>query len=306
MNVNFWLFLKGAMMGAADIVPGVSGGTIAFITGIYERLIQAIRMFLPALFQFLRDRNWQRFCAQADVAFLLVLFAGMLVSILLLARLISWLLLHHPIPIWSAFFGLILASVVLIQRHIKSKRCALLFPVFLGAVLAWWLTSLSPASMAPTLLNAFVSGGLAICAMILPGISGSFILVMLGSYAFILQSVVALDLPVLAVFAAGCLIGLLSVAQVLGWAFEKYHDVTLAFLTGVMVGALNKVWPWREVLTERLNRHGESVPVLEKNVLPSYYERLTGDDPQVFLALGAALAAALIVLFVERWSSSRE
>lgn len=305
MKANFWLFLKGVLMGAADIVPGVSGGTIAFITGIYERLIQAIRGFLPSLIQLLRDRDWRQFQVRSDLVFLLVLLAGILSSIAALARLVSWLLLHHPIPLWSAFFGLILASVVLVQGQIKRKTAPLLLPLMLGAFLAWWVTSLSPAALSPTLFNAFISGCLAICAMILPGISGSFILVMLGSYGFVLDAVTGMNVQVLGVFAMGCVVGLLSVAQVLGWAFERFHDVTLAFLTGVMIGALNKVWPWREVITERLNRHGERVPVLEKNVLPSYYEQLTGEGAQVMAALFAALVAVLLVLGIERYSATR-
>ncbi len=293
-------------MGAADIVPGVSGGTIAFITGIYERLISAISGFLPALFDLLRERSWSRFVMRSDLYFLLTLMAGILCSIVLFARLISWLLLYYPIPLWSAFFGLILASVVVIQRYIRQRTWGQCVPLLCGLLLSWWITSMAPAAMAATPLNVFLSGALAICAMILPGISGSFILVMLGSYAFVLEAIIGFDFGVLLIFAAGCLLGLLSIAQLLHWAFREYHDFTLAFLTGVMLGALNKVWPWREVLSERINRHGESVPLMERNVLPSYYEQVGIGDSQWGLALCSMVLATVLVLAIDAWSAESE
>ncbi|MDX1451851.1 MAG: DUF368 domain-containing protein, partial [Oleiphilaceae bacterium] len=300
LRPEVWLFLKGAMMGAADIVPGVSGGTIAFITGIYERLIAALRGFLPAFIELVKARDWKMFWQQADMTFLMVLLMGIISSVAALAKLISWLLVAYPIPLWSAFFGLIVASVFIVQASIRQRHVVLMLPFLMGAAIAFSLTLLSPVSLSPSLLNAFMSGVLAICAMILPGISGSFILVMLGSYGFILEAITSMNLSVLSIFALGCLVGLLSIAQLLGWAFEHFHDATLAFLTGVMVGALNKVWPWREVLSWRSNQQGDLVPEVERSVGPTYYEQVVGVDAQYGLAILCMVLAFTMVIAAER------
>ena len=286
-------------MGAADVVPGVSGGTIAFITGIYERLLSSLQSVLPAFFALLKNKNMTLSWQKINGAFLLTLFSGILISVLLLAKLVIYLLVHHPIPLWSFFFGLIVASVAMISRQVSEWNIRLFVFVVLGACFAYFLTQLSPASVEHSYLNAFLSGLIAICAMILPGISGSFILVMLGTYSFILGAIKEFDLMVLAVFALGCFIGLLSIANLLVWAFSNFRNLTLAILTGFMIGALSKVWPWKEVLSYREDRHGQLKPLLEQNIMPNTYELITGLNAQLGVAIACFMLAVLSVGVLE-------
>jgi len=299
LKVDFWLFLKGVLMGAADVVPGVSGGTIAFITGIYEHLLLSLQSILPALVELIKKRNFSSFWKRINGAFLMTLFSGILLSVLILAKLIIYLLINHPIPLWSFFFGLIVASVSIVGKQISEWNIRLFVFIVAGALIAYFLSQLSPASVEHNYLNAFLSGLVAICAMILPGISGSFILVMLGTYSFILGAIKDFDVIVLAIFALGCLIGLLSIANVLVWAFSRFRNMTLALLTGFMIGALTKVWPWKEVLTYREDRHGQLQPLLEQNVLP---ELIGGGPDQIEAAVVCFLVAVFGVLFLESFS----
>ena len=287
-------------MGAADIVPGVSGGTIAFITGIYEILIAALKNILPEFIALISHRSIQRFWLGINGCFLLALFSGILVSVISLSNVISYLLTSHPIPLWSFFFGLIVASVFLIGREVDLRKMTCLVLFLFGVVLAVLISLSSPPQMEQNLATVFFSGAIAICAMILPGISGSFILVMLGSYTAILAAVKNFDVVILGVFATGCVIGLLSIANVLSWAFLKHRQWILSLLTGFMVGALIKVWPWKEVLTYREDRHGVMVPLMQTNVLPERYETLNGLDAQVMFALFCMTFAIALVVSIDR------
>lgn len=300
MSIDFRVFAKGMLMGAADIVPGVSGGTIAFITGIYEHLIFSLRAILPAFLLLIKNRNIVLFWQQVNGTFLLTLFSGILLSVALFARLISYLLVTHPIPVWSCFFGLIVASVFIVARQVSGWNVRLVLILIAGALLAYLITVTSPTQLEATELNVFISGVLAICAMVLPGISGSFILVILGTYAFILEALKGFDIGVLVLFASGCVVGLLSISNILAWAFSRFRLEVLALLTGFMIGALNKVWPWKEVLSYRLNSHGQSTPLLEAMVSPSYYETITGMPSQQLLAFACMVVAAAGVIFIER------
>ena len=300
MKFEYWVFVKGMLMGAADIVPGVSGGTIAFITGIYERLLNALKMLLPAFFALIKKRKFKHFISETDLIFLVTLFAGILVSVASLAKLISHLMVNYPIPLWSSFFGLILASVYVVAKDVKRWTFILFLCLLFGALVAWGVTQLSPASIEKTSLTIFLSGMLAICAMVLPGISGSFILLILGSYGWVLGAIKSFELATLGLFMLGCLFGLLSIANILSWAFEKYRDVTLAILTGFMLGAMVKVWPWREVLSFRENSEGLLMPLLEVPIFPSSYEVLTGNDAQVAVAVFCIFSAGLIVCVLAR------
>lgn len=282
-------------MGAADIVPGVSGGTIAFITGIYERLLNALKMMLPSFFQLIKQRNLKKFVEQTDLYFLLTLFLGILISVVSLAKVISFLMLNYPIPLWSGFFGLIFASIFIVAKDVKGWNVSLVLFLVLGALLALGITQLSPASLEKNYLNIILSGVLAICAMVLPGISGSFILVILGSYSWVLMAIKQFEFITLGLFAGGCLIGLLSIANILAWTFSKYRNITLAVLTGFMLGAMVKVWPWKEVISYRENSKGELVPLAEKAIMPSSYEALTGADPQILVALLSAIVCGVLV-----------
>lgn len=293
-------------MGAADIVPGVSGGTIAFITGIYEELINSIQSVSWRTLVVLKQQGIAEAWRSINGSFLLTLFSGILFSIFTLAKVISFLLVAYPEVLWSFFFGLILASVWHIGRQIKVWRLVNAVPVVIGIVIAFSISRASPAEVVATIPTLFFSGCLAICAMILPGISGSFILLLLGMYGVILGAVKSLDIAVLAVFAAGCVVGLLTIANILAWAFRRFHDGTLLVLTGFMIGALDKVWPWKETLSYRLNSHGEQVPLLQSNVLPGNYELLTGHSSYLGWALAAIICGVLAVLLLEQLGRSRQ
>jgi len=291
-------------MGAADIVPGVSGGTIAFITGIYFRLLEAVNAVPGAIVRDLLRGKLATFWQACDGTFLSTLLMGILVSIATLASAIGFLLAEYPILIWSFFFGLILASVWHIGRQARHYRATLLIPLVVGIAAAWWITTLSVGQLDPSALAFFAAGAVAICAMILPGISGSFILVLIGMYTPVLAAIKSFDIGFLLLFMAGCLVGLLSVARLITWAFQKYHDPVLALLTGFMIGALNKVWPWKETLSWRTNSSGEQVPLSEVSISPGAFADISGQDPQIALAVVMAFAGVVLVLLVE-WFGGR-
>lgn len=298
------VFLRGMAMGAADIVPGVSGGTIAFITGIYFRLLNAISALPGAFIEHLIRGRVAVFWSAVDGTFLVSLLAGIVTSVASLATLITWLLANHPILIWSFFFGLIIASVWHVGQQVQRYRWSLLAPFLAGTVCAWWVTTLPASELDPTGLIFFGSGALAICAMILPGISGSFLLLVVGMYAPVLAAVQGLDLGILGLFLAGCAVGLLSIAKLITLAFRHFHDTVLALLTGFMIGALSKVWPWQETLTWRSNSSGDRMPLNQTPVLPQEWSALTGQDPLVLQALLMALTGLGLVLVLD-WVGQR-
>lgn len=303
MKKYFLLYAKGLAMGAADVVPGVSGGTIAFISGIYDELLRSIARVPEATLSLLRGRirdAWQ----MANATFLLVLLCGIMTSILSFARLITYLMAQHPIPLWSFFFGLILVSTYVVGREIGRWNWTRVLSFVLGLAFAYWITVAAPMQWGSDLPALFLAGAIAICAMILPGISGSFILLLLGLYSVVLGAVKELDLLVLAVFASGCLVGILSFARLLSWLLSRWRDLSLAFLTGLMLGSLNKVWPWKEVVSWRLDSKGEQVPLLESNLLPGQFANISGQDPQLLLAVVLAVGGIALVLGLE-WLASR-
>jgi putative membrane protein len=297
---DFWLFIKGMLMGAADIVPGVSGGTIAFITGIYEKLIGSVQSILPSFFRFCSHRKLSTFWADINGLFLVTLLLGILTSVALFSNLISYLLSEYPIPLWSFFFGLIVVSAFWVGKGVNFRSFKALVSLLIGVMVALLISRSAPAQLEASAFNAFISGAIAICAMILPGISGSFILVLLGSYSFVLTAIQSLDVALLGAFVGGCAVGLLSIANLLVWAFGHYRQIVLALLTGFMVGALDKVWPWKEVVSYRVNRHGEQVPLLENNVSPFDYLSLTEQSPELALSITSAILAVVLVLVIER------
>lgn len=298
------IYCRGLAMGAADIVPGVSGGTIAFITGIYFRLLEAVNAVPGAVVRQLFRGHWKAFWEACDGTFLVLLLAGIVSSIVAFASAISFALANYPVLVWSFFFGLIVASVQHVARQIREPRWHQWVPFLLGVVVAWWISTLSAGQIAPDPLAFFGAGAIAICAMILPGISGSFILVLLGMYAPVLDAVRSLDVGLVALFMSGCLVGLLSVARLITWAFHRFHDLVLALLTGFMGGALAKVWPWKETLSWRTNSSGEQVPLTETVITPARYSELTGEPSQWPMALLITLAGIAVVLVVE-WLGSR-
>jgi len=296
-------FLKGMAMGAADVVPGVSGGTIAFITGIYDTLLGSISRITPNLIGRIKKDGLKAAFDYINGTFLLVLFAGILTSIFTLARVISWMLETHPIPLWSFFFGLIIISVNHMFKQIKYWKASRFIAVLGGIGFAYSITVLQPLNLEPTSLNILMAGSIAICAMILPGISGSFILLMLGMYTPVLAAAKSFDILTLATFASGCAIGLLTFSHVLTWVLKHYRDIALTFLTGLMIGTLGKVWPWKETLTWRTNSSGLEVPLLERNLSPFSFEQVTGQPALLAYAIVAMLAAMLLIWGLEQMAN---
>lgn len=304
MKKYLLLYLKGIAMGAADVVPGVSGGTIAFISGIYGQLLDALAKMPQGIVLLLKGRVREAW-ALVHANFLLVLLAGILTSILTLARLIVWLLEHQAIPLWSFFFGLILISCWVVGREIKRWSLTVLLAFAVGALAAWYITVAAPLNWGQDYLSLFFAGAIAICAMILPGISGSFLLLLMGLYHFVLGAVKNLELGVIAVFALGCAFGLLGFARILRFALQRFHDVTLALLTGVMFGSLNKVWPWKQITSFYTNSAGEQVALNQANLLPWQFAELTGQDAQLLLAVLLAVAGFGLVLLLEMFARKK-
>jgi putative membrane protein len=289
--------LKGMAMGAADVVPGVSGGTIAFISGIYEELLGSISNVKIGLFKTLKQDGFKAAWTQLNGNFLASLFIGIFISIISLAKAIKYLLENEPVLLWSFFFGLVLASIIYIAKQITKWNVISFIVLILGAFLAYYITTLNPlVSENSSPLFIFIAGAIAICAMILPGISGSFILVLLGAYKPVLNALNNKDIKTILVFMAGAVVGLLTFSRVLKWLFKHYKNLTLAALTGFIIGSLNKIWPWKETLTWRTNSHGVEVPFNQQSVTPFSFD----GDAQLILAIVLAVIGFALILGMER------
>lgn len=292
--------LKGLAMGAADVVPGVSGGTIAFISGIYEELIDSINSINLSLVSLWKREGLKAVWKKINGNFLVSLILGILISILSLAKGLSWLLENEPVLLWAFFFGLVLASVFFVGKEIPKWTLGTLTVFLLGTVLAYVITDLPASENSGSLPYLFLSGGLAICAMILPGISGAFILVLLGSYKTILDAVHQRDLTIVITVALGCVVGLLSFARILKWMFKNYRNTTLALLTGFILGSLNKIWPWKAVLRTKV--FGDRTLVIEeRNVWPGAFQ----GDNQLMLAIILAVLGFCLIFILERAATKK-
>lgn len=280
------LSVKGMCMGAADVVPGVSGGTIAFITGIYDELINSIKSINAASLKMFFTGKWGEFWKMINGKFLLFLLAGIGISVFSLAKIITWLLVAYPVLVWSFFFGLVLASTWFVGKDVKERNWKTGLGFLLGAALAFYITVATPAETPSHFLFIFLCGAIAICAMILPGISGSFILVLLGKYFFIMEAVKTLDLKVIAIFGIGACVGITSFSRLLSYALSHMRNITLAVLSGFMLGSLNKVWPWKE-----------TIEGIEQNVAPNAF---------VWQAVCLALLGFVMVYGIEKVSSKSE
>ena len=291
------IMLKGIGMGAADVVPGVSGGTIAFISGIYEELLGSISNINLALIKTLKKDGLKTAWEQLNGNFLASLFVGIFISIISLAKIISWTLTNHPVLLWSFFFGLVLASVIYIAKQITKWNFIAIILVIVGATLAYYITTLNPMiSENSSMLFMFFAGAIAICAMILPGISGSFILVLLGAYKPVLAAINNRDFTTIATVGLGAIVGLLSFSRILKYLFANYKNYTLAILTGFIIGSLNKIWPWKKVLTFRTNSHGEQVPFNELSISPFMYD----GNPQLIQASILIVLGFAFILILEK------
>lgn len=295
------LALKGMGMGAADVVPGVSGGTIAFITGIYEELIESIRSISSKSLKVLVRLGFGEFWKSINGNFLLAVVTGIAISVFSLARVLRYILENYPELIWSFFFGLIIASAIYIAMSIKTWKTSTVISMIVGVVVSYIITEITPAETTDAWWFVFLSGSIAICAMILPGISGSFILLLLGKYSYIITAVSEFKVGVIAIFMSGAVVGIIAFSNVLSWLLKKFHHQTIALLAGFMIGSLNKVWPWKNTLQTFVDRHGELRPLIEKNVLPAAYE----GDPYLLPAIICAVIGFVLIFAVERIATGK-
>ena len=307
--------LKGVAMGMADVVPGVSGGTIAFISGIYEEFINSLNSINGDAFKLLFKLKIKDFWKHINGSFLLSIAIGIAISIVSLSKVIIYLLDNFPVLLWAFFFGLIVASVLFIGKQVTKWNLRVLLSMLIGIAVSYYITIAEPASTPDSNIYVFFSGFIAIIAMILPGISGAFILLLMGSYSTVIGTinnlregimmanteVIINSGTMLSIFAVGAILGLLTFSRVLAWMFRKYHNTTLAVLTGFMIGSLNKVWPWKETLSMRINSHGEEVPFMQKSIMPWNYD---GESQIAFVVLLSVIGFLLIFL-LDKFSNKK-
>jgi putative membrane protein len=293
--------LKGIAMGAADAVPGVSGGTIAFISGIYEELISTISNINLSLFKTLFSKGLKPFWKDLNGNFITALMIGIVISFVSFMRLAKYLLENHPILIWSFFFGLIIASIYFVGKQITKWNISTISALIIGVVIAFYITTLPALASNDNSLYLFISGSIAICAMILPGISGSFILIILGAYKTLSDALHDFDIKKILIFAVGALVGLLSFSHLLKWLFKNYHNITLALLTGFIFGSLNKVWPWKETLTWHTNSKGIKTAVLQESVSPFSFN----GESQIASAVTLMVIGFLTIFILEKIGSKK-
>ncbi len=303
---HFLILLRGMAMGAADIIPGVSGGTVAFITGIYEELINSIKSINLSLFRTLFTNGIGEAWRQVNGNFLIAVLLGILTSLFTLAKVLTYLISSYPILVWAFFFGLIVGSVVFVWKTIKDWNLTTVLAMLAGTLVAFYITIATPATTPEGLIFIFFSGAIAICAMILPGISGAFILLLLGKYQYMLTALKKFQVVDLLVFAVGCAVGIIAFSNVISWLFRKHRSTTLALLTGFMIGSLNKLWPWKEVLITQMNSKGEEVPILEKSVLPSYFQQITGESSMIWEAIIISILGLALVLGFDHIASRKK
>lgn len=297
-----WLLVsvRGVAMGAADVVPGVSGGTIAFITGIYEELIRSLNNINLGALKILFKEGIKSFWKHINGTFFVFLFGGIGVSILLLADCVDYLLKNEPVMLWSFFFGLIIASVWLIGKTIRQWNAGVIISLLIGTGVAFYIATIQTVAEVDAQWYIVLSGAIAICAMILPGVSGSFILVLLGSYQVVIGAIKEKEFLILGLFALGCVIGLLTFARVLKILFDKFKEITIAVLTGFMIGSLWKVWPWKNEITSKVlavHSDGE-IDYATRNVMPGDF---SGEN-QLLYAILCAVGGLLLIVILERFA----
>lgn len=296
---------KGMAMGAADIVPGVSGGTIALITGIYEELLNSLKGLTPAALLVLFKEGPAAFWKQINGNFLFALFTGVLISIKTLATVVGWALAEHPLLVWGGFSGLIAASLFSLAR-VQGRWSFVQFVLFtIGTCVVVFIAEARPTQLSGEWWMLFIGGFIAICAMVLPGISGSFILLLLGLYATFLNVIETLDILALLIIMAGCASGLLVFSRFLSWLLARWYKNTLAVMLGFLLGSLYVTWPWKLVIETYVDRHGELQPIIQKNVLPMTFAAETGMSAQFLPVMFCAVLGSLLVLLVE-WFSKKD
>ena len=287
-------------MGVADVIPGMSGGSVAFITGIYSEMVHALRSIDREAFELVTKKRFHDCWTKINGNFLVALFAGIVTSLLTIARVITHLQTRYPILVWSFVFGLVLISALLVLRDIKKWNVGVVAAFFCGALASYGITLLSPVQTPASIWFIFLTGLLSVSALLIPGLSGAFILLLLGKYQYMVNALISFNIVPILVFLGGCVVGLIGFSRFLTWTLDNYRNATVALLTGFMLGSLNKVWPWREVLEYVTNSRGDQVPAFDRSILPWHYFNITGKDPQVFQAiLMMAISVFIVVLFVK-------
>lgn len=294
------LFFTGFTMGAADIVPGVSGGTIAFIFGIYEELLNSIRLVSGEIPRLLLKGKIKEAWRTIPFHFLIPLGLGIAGAVLSLTSLLSHLLTTQPVLIWSFFFGLVLASVFLVSKRIVTWDLRDIAFMLVFTVVAYQIVGAVPVETPANPITFMLSGAIAICAMILPGISGSFLLLIMGKYEQIIEAVKTFDIITVGFVGIGAVLGLALFSRLLSWLFKKHHDIVIASLTGFMIGSLRKIWPWKETITTRINSHGVEVPIVQQNVLPASF------DQTVLIAILLCIIAIFLIVTLDRLQLTKE
>lgn len=303
----FRLLLTGVGMGAADAVPGVSGGTIAFISGIYEELILTIKQFGPSAVGAWRRGGLRGVGEHLNLAFLLPLLAGIILSVFSVAHLALWLMEAHPLLLDGFFFGLVAASALVVGDSGMRFKLRYLFPLLTGLLLAQWLPGLMPlvSTIGNESLVLVVAGSIAISAMLLPGVSGSFLLLTMGLYSTVLGAVRNFDMATILLFGGGCLMGLVVFSRVLSWLLRYHRGSTFQLLLGFIVGSLPVLWPWRELVRYQLGGNGEMIPLEHRYLLPSDYAQLTGESAQLIGVIALMAFGALLVVLLHRRALKR-
>lgn len=300
-----FVIFKGMAMGAADVVPGVSGGTAAFITGIYSELIDSVKALNIASFKLLFSGKFQAFWKKINGGFLFAITLGIFLSVISLAKVMQELVERSPEPLWAFFFGIIAASVAVACRKIAKWDVVNLSALVSGALIAYLITVLMPSATPATYWFVFISGILTAGMMLLPGISAAFFLLLIGKYGYLLNAIASLKLDVLAVFVAGAGIGLVTFTNIMSWLLLRFRNATTAFLAGFMLGSLNKVWPWKETVSNFFNSHGTLQPLIQDNILPVHYMEITGKDPLFFLSSLLCIIGFLIIIVFDKVISEK-
>ena len=306
MNKYIRIVLVGLLMGAAEVVPGVSGGTIAFVSGFYERLVNGIARLTPFSLLELPKIGFATWWKKYDLGFLFVLFAAMLVSILILARGVSYLLAEHPVGIWSFFFGLVLSSIFVVGRLLLPLSVESGLALGVGVAVGMLVVRVIPFDADISGFTLFAGGCIAVCAWILPGLSGSFLLLVLGLYQTVIAAIKNFELLTLGYVGLGCVVGLMCFSRILTVLLARFYDVTVALLVGFMLGSLTKIWPWKHTTSYQIKHDGSQIPVVQEPVLPGVYEQLTGGDPEIVLALAALVTGFFVISLMDRFAFLKE
>jgi putative membrane protein len=301
-KILLWI-LKGMGMGAANVIPGVSGGTIALITGIFERLINAIKSFDLQAAKLLFKLEFSKFAQKVDLRFVLSLLLGIVLAILSLARLFDFLFIHYPVYIWAYFFGLVLASVYFVGKRITNWKTSVIISFLAGTGIAIAISLLHPTHENDSFLYLLLCGIVAIISMILPGLSGSFILILMGNYRLVvIDAINNFNLDVLLPVGIGAVLGLIAFSHILSWLFKHFADQTLAILTGFILGSLSVLWPWQKAIYLKENgdyilKHGEKIVAYTEKIMPANF------DTQVIFAFGYLILGIISIYLIERFAN---